>query len=260
MTDFQAYDLVQETTTTTGTGTLTLSGASVGFQSFAVVGDGVQCRYSIQAVDSNNNPTGDYEVGQGTYTSSGTTLSRAVVEASSNSNSPVNLTAGTKIVRLVFSATQCNTFGAAGTAHWPGAVPDPGGTVHTPCYVLGDDGAWHVASGVAIGGAVGSGTATYVLFVDASGNLGQSSGLTFNTSGQLAVNTGGTFYATIGGSNAAQYNDGSGNVVVIGSGTYAAQFNDGSSNVVVICNGTCAAQFTDGSGNVVVICNGTYAI
>lgn len=98
------YDLVMETSTTTGTGTLTLAGAVAGYQSFAVVGNGKSCNYSIQAVDTNGNPTGDYEVGIGTYTSSGTTLSRDKIFASSNSGSAVSLSAGTKRVFLVSPA------------------------------------------------------------------------------------------------------------------------------------------------------------
>jgi len=59
-------DRVKETSTTTGTGTLTLAGAVTGFQSFAAIGNGNTTYYTI------TNGT-DWEVGIGTYTSSGTT-------------------------------------------------------------------------------------------------------------------------------------------------------------------------------------------
>ena len=62
-------DRVKETTTTTGTGTLTLAGAFSGFDSFAEIGDGNTTYYSC--TDGT-----DFEVGIGTYTASGTTLSR----------------------------------------------------------------------------------------------------------------------------------------------------------------------------------------
>ena len=62
-------DRVKETTTTTGTGTLTLAGALTGFDSFAEIGDGNTTYYSC--TDGT-----DFEVGIGTYTASGTTLSR----------------------------------------------------------------------------------------------------------------------------------------------------------------------------------------
>lgn len=98
---FVVADRVQETTTTTGTGTVTLAGAVAGFQSFSVVGNGNTTYYTI--VDSS---TGDWEVGLGTYTSSGTTLARTTVLASSNSGSLVNFGAGTKQVFVTYPASQ----------------------------------------------------------------------------------------------------------------------------------------------------------
>jgi hypothetical protein len=90
-------DRVRETTTTTGTGTYTLAGAATGFQSFAVVGDGNATYYTV--TDGT-----DWEVGVGTYTSSGTTLSRDTILASSNSGSAVNWGAGSKDVFLTYPA------------------------------------------------------------------------------------------------------------------------------------------------------------
>jgi hypothetical protein len=88
-------DRVQETTTTTGTGTVSLGGAVAGFQTFSsVLASGDRCHYAI--VDSSNN----WEVGQGTYTSSGDTLSRDVVWASSNSGALISIAAGTTNVWL----------------------------------------------------------------------------------------------------------------------------------------------------------------
>lgn len=86
-------DRVKETTTTTGTGTVTLAGAATGFQSFSVVGNGNTTYYCIAGQG-----TSEWEVGVGTYTSSGTTLSRDTVFSSSNSGSKVNFSAGTKDV------------------------------------------------------------------------------------------------------------------------------------------------------------------
>ena len=100
MADFSLYDRVKETTTTTSTGTITLAGAVDGYQSFSVVGNATKCFYCIEAVDGNGVPTGEWEVGAGTYTVSGTTLSRDTILASSNSGAVVNLSAGTKNVYL----------------------------------------------------------------------------------------------------------------------------------------------------------------
>jgi hypothetical protein len=94
-------DRVKETTTTTGTGTVTLAGAEAGFQSFAAVGDGNTTYYAI--VDSS---AGDWEVGLGTYTASGTTLSRDTVISSSNAGSAVSFSAGSKDVFVTYPSAK----------------------------------------------------------------------------------------------------------------------------------------------------------
>jgi hypothetical protein len=104
-------DRVQESTTTTGTGTLTLGGAVLGFQTFAIIGDGNATYYAI--VDPT---TGEWEVGIGTYTASGTTLSRTTVFESSNSGSLVNFAAGTKNVFCTYPAERAVYLDAAGSA------------------------------------------------------------------------------------------------------------------------------------------------
>jgi hypothetical protein len=91
-------DRVRETSTTTGTGTLTLGGAVAGYQTFSSgIGNGNTCYYAI-TLDS------DWEVGLGTYTSAGATLSRDTILASSNANSAVNFGAGTKDVFVTYPA------------------------------------------------------------------------------------------------------------------------------------------------------------
>jgi len=104
-------DRVQETTTTVGTGTVTLGGAVLGFQTFAIIGNANQTYYAI--VDPT---TGDYEVGIGTYTASGTTLSRTTVLESSNSNSLVNFAAGSKNVFCTYPAERAVYLDTAGSA------------------------------------------------------------------------------------------------------------------------------------------------
>ena len=98
---FVVADLVQETTTSTGTGTITLAGAATGFQSFAVIGNGNTTTYTIADATGS-----DWEVGIGTYTSSGTTLSRDIVLSSSNSGSLVNFGAGTKNVFVTLPSSR----------------------------------------------------------------------------------------------------------------------------------------------------------
>ena len=105
---FVVKDRVKETTTTTGTGTVTLLGASAGFQSFSVIGDTNTTYYTIAAQTGT-----EWEVGIGTYTSSGTTLARTTVFSSSNSGSLVNFSAGSKDVFVTYPSEMAS-FSAAG--------------------------------------------------------------------------------------------------------------------------------------------------
>ncbi len=84
-------------TSTTGTGTITLGSAEDGYQSFADAGvtNGDVVRYVIEDGD-------DWEIGSGTYTASGTTLTRTVDE-SSNSDAALNLT-GSAVVFITAAA------------------------------------------------------------------------------------------------------------------------------------------------------------
>jgi len=104
-------DRVRETTTTTGTGSVTLAGAYTGFQTFSAgVGTGNSTYYTIANVGS-----GEWEVGIGSYTSGGNTLSRTTVLSSSNSGSLVNFGAGSKDVFVTQPAERALYVASAGT-------------------------------------------------------------------------------------------------------------------------------------------------
>jgi len=110
-------DRVKETSATTGTGTLTLAGAVTDFQAFSAIGDGNTTYYTITL------PEGDeWEVGIGTYTASGTTLSRDTVLASSNSGSLVNFSAGDKDVFVVYPAGKAVYEDASGNVTVDGTI------------------------------------------------------------------------------------------------------------------------------------------
>lgn len=83
-------DRVKESATTTGTGSFTLGGAISGFVSFSSGIGNNKCYYVIDG-------GAEWEVGIGTI-SSGTTLARDTILASSNSGSAVSFSAGTKYV------------------------------------------------------------------------------------------------------------------------------------------------------------------
>ena len=85
---------VRETTSTTGTGAVTLGGAVGGFQTFAAgIGNDNTTYYAI-SINSEN----EWEVGLGTLNSDSSTLTRTTVLESSNSDSAVDFSAGSKEV------------------------------------------------------------------------------------------------------------------------------------------------------------------
>jgi hypothetical protein len=92
-------DRVKETTIVVGTGSATLLGSSIGFQPFSVVGNGNTTYYGISDQFGSN-----WEVGIGTYSSSGNTLDRTTVLSSSNGGALVVFTAGVKDVFVTYPA------------------------------------------------------------------------------------------------------------------------------------------------------------
>jgi len=197
-------DRVKETTTTTGTGTVTLLGASTGFQSFAAVGDANTTYYTITAQTGT-----EWEVGIGTYTSSGTTLSRTTVLSSSNGGSAVNFSAGTKDVFVTYpSSRSVYADGAILTATNSSILPiaNGGTATATPALVQG--------SGVTITGtwpnqtinATGTGgTVTSVAVSGGTTGLTTSGG-PITTSGTITL--AGTVATTNGGTGLTSFTSG----------------------------------------------------
>ena len=114
-------DRVKETTTTTGTGTINLAGAETGFESFvAGVGNSNTCYYCIAHQSAN-----EFEVGLGTVTdASPDTLARTTIISSSNSDSAVDFSAGTKDVFCTLPASKAVAIPTSGdmTIDVPGDI------------------------------------------------------------------------------------------------------------------------------------------
>jgi trimeric autotransporter adhesin len=111
-------DRVQETSTSTGTGSFTLDGAVTGYQTFAVIGNGNTTFYTIADQGGAN-----WEVGIGTYSTTGPTLARTTVLSNSNGNtSPVSFTAGTKTVFVTYPSEQSVNLDASGNVSALGNV------------------------------------------------------------------------------------------------------------------------------------------
>jgi len=95
-------DRVKETSTSTGTGTFTLNGAQTGFDSFANgIGGNNTTYYAIF-----NQGTSEWEVGLGTLNAGGTVLTRTTILTSSNSDTIVTFTSGTKDVFCTLPASK----------------------------------------------------------------------------------------------------------------------------------------------------------
>ena len=106
-------DRVKETSTSTGTGTIDLDGAVTGFETFvAGIATGNTTYYAIFLQGST-----EWEVGLGTVTdATPDTLARTTVITSSNSDSAVNFSAGTKDVFCTLPASKAVYLDASGAA------------------------------------------------------------------------------------------------------------------------------------------------
>jgi hypothetical protein len=109
------YDRVQQTGTANTTVSFTLTGSVSGFQSFAVVGNGNTTFYA--ATDA----SGDWEVGVGTYSSTGPTLTRTTILSSSNSGSAVTFS-GTVTVFVTYPSEKSVNLDASGNVSALGTI------------------------------------------------------------------------------------------------------------------------------------------
>lgn len=93
-------DRVQETTSSPGTGAAVLLGAVTGYQTFsATMSNGDTTYYTIADQSGSR-----WEVGIGTYITSGNEIARTTILASSNSGSTVDFNSGTQVIFLTYPA------------------------------------------------------------------------------------------------------------------------------------------------------------
>jgi len=195
-------DRVKETTTTTGTGTITLAGSPTGFRTFADIGNGNTTYYCISGGSQ-------FEVGIGTYTASGTTLSRDTVLSNSlGTTALINFSAGTKDVFVTYPSDKAllGTTSAVASTGTGSVVLSDNPTLVTPVLgtptsatltnatglpiVAGTTGTLSVTRG---GTGVTTSTGTGSVVLSASPTLtGTLSAPIVNTTGDITVKAGST--------------------------------------------------------------------
>jgi hypothetical protein len=184
-------DRVQQQGTANTTVSFTLTASVAGFQSFAVIGNGNTTYYS--ATDA----SGNWEVGIGTYSTTGPTLTRTTILSSSNSNTAVTFSGVVNVFVTYPSEKSVNLDGSDNVSAL--------GTVSS--------GTWQGSTiGVAYGGTgvTTSSGANSVMLRDANQNvavnrLNQSNTNTSAAGGVTALTTASSYIHTLSGTGNQTY-------------------------------------------------------
>jgi hypothetical protein len=229
---------VLETCTAPGTGACTLTGAVFGYQTFAsecAVNDTVH--YRIEAVNGLGIPTGDWELGRGTYSATNV-LTRTTVYESSNANAAVNFAGAVRVSITALSpatAAQVRTDWLSAL----NAIQQGGGTGQNPNKIyIG----WRSAD---LGLMVDSTDFGATWPIHITGNAGTATGLTAGNktiTGSLAVATGMGFI----------YDGGNYNYLGMGSGltgAWAWRWDRSTGAISWMNSGFTSVMSCDGSGS-----------
>lgn len=184
-------DRVQQQGTANTTVSFTLTASVTGFQSFAVIGNGNTTYYS--ATDA----AGNWEVGIGTYSTTGPTLTRTTILSSSNSNTAVTFSGVVNVFVTYPSSKSVNLDGSSNVSAL--------GTVSS--------GTWQGSTvAVAYGGTgvTASSGANSVMLRDANQNvavnrLNQSNTNTSAAGGVTALTTASSYIHTLSGTGNQTY-------------------------------------------------------
>jgi len=174
-------DRVKETTTTTGTGAVSLGGAVTGFETFAAgIGNSNTVYYCIAHQDQ-----AEFEVGLGTLDGDSSDLTRTTVISSSNSDSAVDFSAGTKDVFCTIPASKMLFKDANGTIGNFNAATITANTAFVP--------------DASDGAALGTSSLEFSDLFLADGaviNFGDDQDITLTHTADTGLTTNGTFQAT----------------------------------------------------------------
>ena len=174
-------DRVKETTTTTGTGAVSLGGAVTGFETFAAgIGNSNTTYYCIAHQDQ-----AEFEVGLGTLDGDSSDLTRTTIISSSNSDSAVDFSAGTKDVFCTIPASKMLFKDASGTIGNFNAATITANTAFVP--------------DASDGAALGTSSLEFSDLFLADGaviNFGDDQDITLTHTADTGLATNGTFQAT----------------------------------------------------------------
>ena len=236
-------DRVQQTGSANSTVSFTLTGSVTGFQSFAVVGNGNTTYYS--AFDA----TGNWEVGIGSYSTTGPTLTRTTILASSNSGTAVTFS-GTVNVFVTYPSEKSVNLDGSGNVSALGTV---------------SSGTWQGTTvGVAYGGTgvTASSGANSVMLRDANQNvsinrLNQSNTSVTAAGGTTALTAASSYSQTLNGTGNQTYTMPDATTLTTG---VAFVFNNNATGTLTLqdyATGSIGIITSGGAVELVLISNGT---